>query len=387
MGMRILYFSTEFGPHDQRFLASLAKTRHDVHFLRLQQCGAAIHGEKLPTRIHQVNWSGLRGPFRWWDVPRLVVELKEVVGKLRPDLIHAGPIQTCAFVAVLSGFRAVLTMSWGFDLMQDAERGPWWRWVTRYTLQRSSFFVSDAGVTRDRAVSYGMPPRRTAVFPWGVDLRRFHPRASSEKHLVSVGARRPGNQTSRGTGERGIVILCNRSWEERYGVDVLAMAFVKVAPQLPGASLILLGAGSQGEEIRSILANGGQLKRVEFPGRVPQAQMHRWYHRADLYVSPSHVDGSSVSLMEAMATGTPPLVSDIPANREWVSEGENGWLFRDGDADHLARRIVWIAGRMAALPRIGRAARKTAEERADWSRNFKVLLDAYEQTAAQGYSK
>ena len=57
--------------------------------------------------------------------------------------------------------------------MQDAERGPLWRWVTRYTLQRSSFFVSDARVTRDRAVAYGMLPQRTAVFPWGVDLRRF----------------------------------------------------------------------------------------------------------------------------------------------------------------------------------------------------------------------
>ena len=110
-------------------------------------------------------------------------------------------------------------------------------------------------------------------------------------------------------------------------------AFVKAAPKLPGASLILLGAGSQGETIRSILATRrSDAAGSSSVGAIPQAEIHRWYRKADLYVSPSHVDGSSVSLMEAMASGTPPLVSDIPANREWVREDANGWLFRDGDA-------------------------------------------------------
>jgi glycosyltransferase involved in cell wall biosynthesis len=63
---------------------------------------------------------------------------------------------------------------------------------------------------------------------------------------------------------------------------------------------------------------------------------------ADLYISPSHVDGSSVSLMEALACGLPALVSDIPANQEWVSEGVNGWLFPDGNADILAEKILAV---------------------------------------------
>lgn len=178
--------------------------------------------------------------------------------------------------------------------------------------------------------------------------------------------------------------MCNRSWESRYGVDVLARAFVLAAPGLRGAALILLGAGSEGRSIRAILQAGGQLARVRFGGRVQQAEIHRWYRQADLYVSPSHIDGSSVSLMEAMASGMPVLISDIPANREWVSDGVNGWLFRDGDVGHLAERISWIAGQEAARARMGRAARKTAEARADWSRNFKVLLWAYEQAASSG---
>ncbi len=101
-------------------------------------------------------------------------------------------------------------------------------------------------------------------------------------------------------------------------MDVLASAFVKVAQQNENVDLMLLGGGSQGNHLRHILQIGGVLDRVTFGGQISQTDLPRWYHMADLYISPSHVDGSSVSLMEALACGLPCLVSDIPANKEWV---------------------------------------------------------------------
>lgn len=142
---------------------------------------------------------------------------------------------------------------------------------------------------------------------------------------------------------------------------------------------MLLGGGSQGALIRQVLINGGVLERVTFGGQVSQNELPRWYHWADVYISPSHVDGSSVSLMEALACGLPCLVSDIPGNREWVTEGQNGWLFPDGDADALAEKILQAIDRRAALPEIGRAARVVAEERADWTKNSAKLMQAYQQ--------
>jgi glycosyltransferase involved in cell wall biosynthesis len=368
--MRILYFSQDYGPHDHRFLSALAESEHEVFYLRLERNRRQVEDRPVPSKVEQVLWAGGRGEFRWGDVPRLVLDLKRLIRHLRPDLIHAGPIQTCAFLAVLSGFRPVLSMSWGFDLMQDAERNAWWRAVTRYTLARSTFFVSDAQVTRERAIGYGMNPERTVVFPWGIDLQRFN---VSTLHSTQGGPFKRAN-------DEGFTLFCNRSWESRYGVDVLARAFVRVAQQREDAGLLLLGGGSQAQVIRQILLNGGALDRVQFGGQVSQNDLPHWYRLADLYVSPSHVDGSSVSLMEALACGLPALVSDIPANREWVTEGVNGWLFPDGDDQALAARILAIAAKPQALPEIGRAARRSAEQRADWKRNFAKLLDAYEQT-------
>ena len=119
------------------------------------------------------------------------------------------------------------------------------------------------------------------------------------------------------------------------------------------------------------------MEHVHFGGHVVQADLPRWYHMADLYISPSHVDGSSVTLMEALASGLPCLVSDIPGNREWIEDGVNGWLFHDGDVNDLAEKILNAIKNRKSFKKIREAARRTAEQKADWNKNFGKLLETY----------
>ena len=359
--MRLLYLSNDYTPHDHRFLSALAGTEHEVFYARLQRGPRQTEDRPVPAGIEQVRWAGGGKPFTWGDLPRLTLGLRQVIRRVQPDLVHAGPIQTCGLLATLAGFRPRLVMSWGFDLMEDCERNAWWRNVTRFTLQRATFFTSDSQVTRERAVLFGMDPGRTVVFPWGVDLEHYAP---------SSVVRRSSSFT----------LFCNRSWEPRYGVDLLARAFVQVARQRDDVHLLLLGDGSQAGAIRKIL--GGVSERVTFAGHIAQAHLPRFYHMADLYLSPAHIDGSSVSLLEAMACGLPCLVSDIPTNREWINAGENGWLFPDGDVEALTARIVQAVDQRKNLRRLGQAARRIAEARADWKKNFATLLETYERTVS-----
>ncbi|MBI5945509.1 MAG: glycosyltransferase family 4 protein [Chloroflexi bacterium] len=363
--MKLTYFSLGYSTHDFRFLKSISDGGHEIFFVQLEGNRRQVEDRPIPENVTQVIWKGGHEPFKWSSLAKLTLDFRRLVNEIKPDLIHAGPIQTCAFIAVLSGFRPILSMSWGFDLMDDVHKNKWWEWVTRYTLKRSTFFTSDANVTRDMAVKYGMNPEKAVVFPWGVDLEHFAPTMDY----------RPSTTVSRPSS--AVTLFCNRSWEIRYGVDVLARAFVKVAQQNENVDLILLNGGSQGNVIRNILQSGGVLERVTFGGHVSQTDLPNWYHMADIYVSPSHVDGSSVSLMEALACGIPCLVSDIPANKEWVVENENGWLFCDGDADHLAEKILAAISQREKLPEIGRASRRSAEMRADWQKNAEVLMNVY----------
>ncbi len=347
-----------YSPHDHRFLSALAQTEHQIYFVQLEKADNA----ELPPQIELVDWEGGARDFRWRDVPSYARSLKDVIAKIQPDILHAGPIQTVGLIAVLTKFKPLLMMSWGFDLMEDVYRNLWWKSITQYVLRNSTFFISDAQVTRDKAIKYGMNPNNTIVFPWGVDLDHYSPTSDY----------RPTTN--------GLTLFCNRSWEPRYGVDILAEAFVLVAKSKPETRLNLLAGGSQENRIREILEKGGVIDQVRFKGYIPQNELPRYYNEADVYISPSHVDGSSVSLMEAMACGLPCLVSDIPANKEWVTENENGWLFKDGSAESLAEKILHAIENRDTLNKIGANARRVAEERADWQKNFEKLLTAYERT-------
>ena len=124
------------------------------------------------------------------------------------------------------------------------------------------------------------------------------------------------------------------------------------------------------------------MDKVTLPGRIAQADLPAYHRKADLYISPSHVDGSSVSLMEALACGLPVLVSDIPGNIPWVEEAKNGWTFPDGNVDNLVEKILFASNNTAQLPAMGSEARNTALKEANWKVNFQKLLQTYQDTLA-----
>ena len=250
--MKVIYFSKNYTPHDYRFLSSLAQTEHEIFFLQLEATTRQTEDRPVPANVEQILWAGGRSEFRWRDVPRLTFDLRRVIKEIQPDLIHAGPIQNCAFLVALSGFRHLLTMSWGYDLVMDAESSWWMKRITYFVLRKSAFFTSDANVSRDKAVSFGMNPEKTVIFPWGVDIEHFQPKDTESRKRKAE----PKNRKSKIVNRKSITLFCSRTWESIYGVDVLAKAFVKVASENPHVNLILLGGGSQGTHIRKILMNG-----------------------------------------------------------------------------------------------------------------------------------
>jgi glycosyltransferase involved in cell wall biosynthesis len=364
--MHILYFSKDYSPHDYRFLSSLSQTGNKISYLRLERRGRSVEDRALPPQVEIIPWAGGTATVGLKDAPRLLASLKRVIAELKPDLIHAGPIQTVSLLVALSGFHPLVSMSWGFDLLRDADINWRYRWATRFTLARSDVLVGDCDAVRQKAVRHGFPAGQVVTFPWGLDLRKFSPGGED------------GGLRARAGWEHGFVLLHTRSWEPVYGVDVIARAFSLAARQHPELCLFLLGGGSLAGQIRDILRKNGVLDRVHFSGQINQKDLPRYYQAADLYLSASHSDGSSLSLMEALACGKPVLVSDIPGNREWVVHGKHGWFFPDGDVQALADGILHAYEQRAMLPDMGRAGRDLAEERANWDENFQELLRAYE---------
>ncbi len=365
--MRILYFTRDYTPHDHRFLAALAQSGAEAFYLRLERRPHQLEDRPLPPGVTQVNWPGGKAPFRWRSLPALTLALRRVLRDVRPHVVHAGPLQTCALIASLAGARPLAGMSWGSDLLIDARTSPWMKLATRLALRGSDVLIGDCAAVQQAAAGFGFPAGRVVLFPWGVDLRTFTPAPPGPSPLRA----RLGWQDC-------FVVLSLRSWEPVYGVDVVVKAFARAAAAEPRLRLILLGGGSLAGQVQSLLHQHQLHGRVHLGGQVSQERLPEVYHAADLYVSASHSDGSSVSLLEALASGLPVLVSDIPGNREWVTPGDGspGWLFPDGDADALAGGILRAAA-LEDLAPCRAAARALAERRADWSANSRRLLEAY----------
>src|SRR6266545_1648335 len=98
--MRIIYFSLGYSTHDHRFLKAISDGGHDVFFLQLEGNKRQMEDRPIPENVRKVIWKGGREPFRWSKLPVLVLDFKRILRELKPDLVHAGPIQTCAFIAI-----------------------------------------------------------------------------------------------------------------------------------------------------------------------------------------------------------------------------------------------------------------------------------------------
>ena len=359
--MRLLYCSQDYSPHDHRFLSALSKTQHEVFWIRLEDRNRNLEKRELPSTIRKVAWREGSERVNWGQYLGLIKHFREAVEDIKPDLIHAGPIQPVGILPVMIHFHPLVSMSWGFDMLQDAEQNIFWRQLTQIVLARSDWLFCDCFTVKQKAVEWGFSSERITVFPWGVDLDIFKP---------AVPLKEAGKK---------IVLLSTRSWEPRYGMDVALKGFALAVQENPNLQLVLLSGGSQSEWIHSFIHENNLEKYIEIHGQISNNTLTDFYHEADVYLSASHIDGSSVALMEALACGTPALVSNIPSNLEWVRDGQEGWIFQDGDPVDLAKKILVITSHPNRLAAASKKARRRAEEKANWDRNVSTMLSAYEQ--------
>ena len=356
--MRILYFSRAYTPHDRRFLAALAASPHEIYYLRLEDDRVRYEIRPPPEGIRELSPLGggppLLLPENWLP---LAPKLKALLDQLQPDLVHAGPIQSCALLVALAGFHPLLAMSWGSDLLVDADRGPFWSWMTCHALAHADLLVTDCAEVSFKARRLaGLPPDRIVQFPWGVDLAQF------------PSARHPA----------GKVAISLRSWEPNYGILHLLEGFRLAHNDDPELRLWLLGDGSLRPEVERFLACHRLNDAVELAGAVSPGDMPEHLASADIYVSCAASDGASISLLEAMATGLPAIVTDRPSNREWVEDGVHGRLVPFGNARAIAHALCEMSA-LSPDQRREMACRNRAvvEQRADWQRNVRKLLAAY----------
>lgn len=223
-------------------------------------------------------------------------------------------------------------------------------------------------VSQFSADNLAAPTTRTRVIYGGADPERFRP----EPH--GPDAARAG------------VLFLGRLTPHK-GVDRLLRA-------LPdGASLTVVGSGGHDprppeRDYPALLRRLAAGKRVRFTGSVADAELPELYRRAAVFVLPTVertcygravpvTELLGLSVLEAMASGTPVVASRTGGLPEVVRHGETGFLVTPGDTDELRERIEVLLRDRSLARRMGRAARATVLERFTWDLTAQRCLDAY----------
>jgi glycosyltransferase involved in cell wall biosynthesis len=159
-------------------------------------------------------------------------------------------------------------------------------------------------------------------------------------------------------------------------MDVLRAAELVLA-RIPVVFLVA-GIGVLENELVAFSRARGIADRVRFLGRVAYERMPELYNAADLVVMASEAEGISRVYIEALACGRPLLASDIPAAREVIEEGRNGFLFKPGDHHDLAERILTLLGDRALPTKIGPSARASVSDRSI-ERSVQMYVEAIQE--------
>ena len=257
------------------------------------------------------------------QMPRVARWLKQIDAQW----LHAHYLTSHGTLAWLAqrlfGVRGRLVSSaWGSDILVTPARSAFMRWVTSQVLRASALTTSDSQVMAQRMHELGAG--EVMVFPFGLEQLPAEPPAKD-----------------------GQLFFANRGLEPIYRPERVLQQFAALAGR--HGRLVVANDGSLRPALERQAADLGLAGQVQFVGRLTSDEQSEWYARARWYLSLPQSDSVSVSVLEAMAHGCLPILSDLPANRELVRDGDNGLivpnsgLLTTSDLDRVAPRADAVA--------------------------------------------
>lgn len=222
-----------------------------------------------------------------------VRDLKRLVNRVRPDVVHAHVLSSDPFIAAIAAIRPLVATAWGSDVLL-ASRAASWR--NRLVTRRADALTADSASLARRLVALGAPEDRVHVINWGVDLARFAPSSSPRAEL-----------RRRLDLPEGKLVLSARAHAPIYNTDVILAAFALLAERDPTVNLLLNHDGAQ-----SLPGHAQRYAdRIHRYDRVPLERLIDYYRAADVSISIPSSDSSPRTVWEAVACGCPTVVSDL----------------------------------------------------------------------------
>jgi glycosyltransferase involved in cell wall biosynthesis len=317
--MRILYFGDADSVHLQRWVSAMAERGAECHVATRRP--GFVPGAKTvhPIRVGN-DASG-------WFLA--LPQVRALTRRLAPDAVHGHYITSSGLWAAASGHPRIALTAWGSDILLTPKQHALWRVLTGWILRRASLITADSQDVLAEIGRYGVKAAMKAAtheILWGADTDFFTP-------------------PERVRDDSPIEWLSLRSWEPNYQIDGIIDAYARAKRQSaePLGPLHLLGGGSLEGRLRAQVRQLQLDQSVIFHGRLKDTEMRAVMQRCAVSISVPQSDATSVSVLESMACGLAMLVSDLPANRQWVDE-RSGKVVPSADTQALSHAMLQLAG-------------------------------------------
>jgi glycosyltransferase involved in cell wall biosynthesis len=261
---------------------------------------------------------------------KTVAKIKNLIQEYAPSIIHIHQVNSYAYYSLLAARKSsapkILT-AWGSDILLSPKNSFLLKKMVQFNLRHADFFTSDSEFMAEEMRSL-LPKRKLDILiaNFGIEI--------IEKDLLKEN-----------------IIYSNRLHKKLYQIESVINAFKLFLENSIDKTwkLVIAATGEETNNLKSMVEHLNLKGNVEFVGWVDQEKNVEYYSKARLFVSIPESDATSISLLEAMAYGCIPVLSDLPANREWIDDGKNGIIVNSPSENIFERALKLNISEVASI--------------------------------------
>jgi glycosyltransferase involved in cell wall biosynthesis len=363
----ILYFANCNNYHTIKWCSYFSSVGYDVHVASLEKPLAGNSGTIDRVSVHWLSNDSERlgSDIQKLSYFRTISQAKALIKEVNPDIVHAHYASSYGTICSFACKRPYYLSVWGSDVYEFPQKSFLHKAILKRSLDKATWIMS---TSRAMAVeTHKYTSKEIAITPFGVDMSLFNP--------------------DKAVPHEGFVVGTVKGLESKYGIETLLHACSLVHRNRPDINLKvrIAGAGTQEKYLRDTASSLGMDGYCKWLGFITQENAACEWASFDVALVPSESESFGVSAVEAQASGTALVISDIPGLMEACDDGKTAIVVRRGDDEALANAVEQLADdpeRRTELSCLGRAYVTQAYEYTSCFRRIQDIYDSNESVRA-----
>ncbi len=366
---RVCHLGKASSIHVQRWVNYFASEGWEVHLVTFEP----TESKYLHPKAHQYIISPSH--FKYLGFITAALGVRKALKKIKPDIIHAHAIPAYGIYARMyfttkKKIPFIIT-AWGYKHVETYKGIR--RWLDKSASRKADVITTLVSFMKDKLVqAYSLNPDKIKVLSWGIDEDIFYKGYKQEVDEL---------KNNLGLSANNFVVISNREMNPYYGIHHIIEAIPRVVNKYPDTIFIIRRCGGDREyekELKQKVEKLGMTKHVRFQSEfLPYNEVPVWLNASDISIMVPLTDQGPLSLFESMICGCIVIATDIEGNREYITEGYNGFLIPPKNPNAIAERIIHCIEHRELKERYYKINKEKIEENHIWQKNSKNMEQLY----------